>query len=29
MINPSKDYSAMESVVNALKDMKKGYNNSI
>lgn len=29
MINPSKDYSAIESVVNALKDMNKGFNNSI
>jgi hypothetical protein len=29
MINPSKDYSAIESVVNALKEMKKGFNNSI
>ena len=29
MINPPKDYSAIESVVNALKDMKKGFNNSI
>ncbi|WP_099370734.1 hypothetical protein [Sphingobacterium sp. 1.A.5] len=29
MINSPKDYSAIESVVNALKDMKKGFNNSI